>query len=235
MDLIGDAWSLLTSWDSWTGPRGIFARGQAHIWISLVATLFSALLAVPLALWLAHRRIAPVVSVAVVNVARAIPSFALVALVLPFSIRFGFGLGFWPTCVALVALGIPPMFANTYAGVAETPDSLVEAARGIGMTDFEILTKVEIPSALPLLLTGVRISSVQIVATATLGAIVGYECLGSFIVSGLARGKAGQPSVLVGAILVAVLALSLDYLLGRLLPRFAPWTRQASSPALSSI
>ncbi len=225
MNVIADTWELFTTAETWTGPRGILSRGWAHIWVSLVAIGISSAFAIPTAVWLAHRRIAPILSVALVNLARAIPSFAIVALVLPFSIQFGFGLGFWPTCVALVALGIPPIFTNTYAGVAGVTPQQVEAARGIGMTDGEILRKVELPSSVPLVVAGLRISTVQIVATATLGALVGYECLGSFIVSGLARGDAGQPDVLLGAVCVTVLALGIDAVMGWSEPRLAPWRR----------
>jgi osmoprotectant transport system permease protein len=226
MRVLIEAFQFLLDPSSWTGPRGILERGWAHLRISIVATAISAAVAIPAAIWMAHGRRLPTVSVAVVNLGRAIPSFAIIALVLPFSIRFGFGLGFWPTCVALVALGIPPMFTNAYAGVAETPRQVTEAARGIGMTGPQVLRKVELPVALPLLLTGVRISAVQIVATATLGAIVGYECLGTYIVAGLARGRSGRPEVLAGAILVAALALVIDLLLDRLQHLLTPWHRQ---------
>jgi len=226
VSVLADTWEFLTTADSWTGQRGILARGRAHVWISLVATVLAAAIAIPPAIVLAHRRALPIVSVAVINIGRAIPSFAIIALLFPLSIQYGFGLGFWPTCVALVALGIPPMFTNTYAGVAGTPPELVEAARGLGMRDREVLRRVELPSALPLLFTGVRVSAVQIVATATLGAIVGYECLGSFIVAGLARGSAGQATMLAGAILVAGLALLVDIALNVAEPRFTPWIRR---------
>jgi osmoprotectant transport system permease protein len=225
MRVLVEAFQFLLDPSNWTGPGGILERGWAHVRISIVATAISAAVAIPTAIWMAHGRRFPTVSVALVNLGRAIPSFAIIALVLPFSIRFGFGLGFWPTCVALVALGIPPMFTNAYAGVAETPRQVTEAARGIGMTGAQVLRKVELPVALPLLLTGVRVSSVQIVATATLGAIVGYECLGTYIVAGLARGAPGRPEVLAGAILVAALALFVDLLLDRLQRALTPWDR----------
>jgi osmoprotectant transport system permease protein len=226
MSVLVDTWEFLTAADSWTGRRGILVRGRAHVWISLVATTIAAVVAIPSAIVLAHRRWLPIMSVAIINVGRARPSFAIIALLFPLSIQYGFGLGFWPTCVALVALGVPPMFTNTYAGIAGTPPELVEAARGIGMTGGELLRKVELPSALPLVFTGLRVSAVQIVATATLGAIVGYECLGSFIVAGLARGSAGQATMLAGAILVAALALVVDVALNVLEPRFTPWIRR---------
>jgi osmoprotectant transport system permease protein len=226
VSVVGDTWSLMTSADAWTGDHGFLARGWAHLWISVVSSAIAAVIAIPTAVVLAHRRLLPIASVAVANLARAIPSFAIVALVLPLSLAYGFGLGFWPTCVALVMLGIPPMFTNTYAGIAGTPPALVEAARGIGMKNGELLRKVELPTARPLILTGVRISVAQIIATATLGALVGYECLGTFIVAGLARGSAGTASVLSGAILIAALALAIDGLFGVLAPRWTPWIRR---------
>jgi osmoprotectant transport system permease protein len=226
MDLLADAWSFLTTSDNWSGPRGISARGRAHLWISVVATALAAMLAIPPAILLAHRRAAPMLSVAIVNIGRAVPSFAIIALVLPFSIRYGFGLGFWPTCIALVALGIPPMFTNAYTGILTTPPELVEAARGVGMRGSQVLRGVELPSAMPLVLTGIRISAVQIVATATLGALVGYECLGTYIVQGLRQGSRGDVTVFVGALLVATLAIVVEVVLDRLEPMLTPWSRR---------
>jgi osmoprotectant transport system permease protein len=223
VNTIKGAIDFLSTPENWTGPRGILARTQAQIWISLVAMAISMLIALPGAVWLAHRRRAPNLSVAMVNLGRAIPSFAIIVLIFPFSIRFGFGLGFWPTCVALVIIGVPPMFTNAYAGVAGTPRDMVEAASGIGMTDSQVLRKVELPVSLPLLITGIRIAAVTIVATATLGAIVGYDCLGTYIVSGLRRGESGRPEVLVGALLVALLALAVDVLLDRVERALSPW------------
>jgi osmoprotectant transport system permease protein len=226
VNTLRDAAEFLLTAENWWGPRGILARLQAHVWISLVATSIAALVAIPSAVLLAHRRRAPTLSVAVVNVGRAVPSFAVVALVLPFSIRWGFGLGFWPTAVALIVLGIPPMFTTTYTGVAGAPAESIEAARGIGMTDRQVLRSVELPAATPLIMTGIRISAVQIVATATLGAVVGYECLGSFIIAGLARGSAGRAEVVAGAFLVAVLALVVDVVLDRAQQALTPWEQQ---------
>src|SRR5690606_39088920 len=159
-------------------------------------------IAVPAAVVLAHRRLLPVVSVAMVNIGRAVPSFAIVALVLPFSIRYGFGLGFWPTAVALVALAVPPIYTNTYAGIAGTSPQLAEAATGTGMAGGELLVRVELPVALPLILTGLRISVVQVIATATLGALVGYQCLGSYILEGLAQPTRARDRLIGGAALV---------------------------------
>lgn len=221
--LVSDVWRYLTASSSWGGDRGLGALVRAHLWITLVSTVAAVALAVPPAVWLAHRRRLPLLSVALVNVGRAVPSFAIVAFVFPLSIRYGFGLGFWPTCVALVALGIPPIFTNTYAGVAGVAPDVVEAARGVGMTERQVLAGVELPLALPLILTGLRLSAVQITATATLGAFVGYECLGTPILQGLARGVAGRPQLVGGALLVIAAALAIDAVIGRIIPRVVRW------------
>lgn len=226
MSAIVDVWSFLTTADNWTGSRGIWPRAQAQLWISIVATALATAIAVPPAVWLAHRRRWPVLSVGVANIGRAIPSFALIALVLPISIAWGLGLGFWPTCVALVALGIPPIFTNTYAGVAGTAPELVEAAKGIGMTGPQVLRRVELPTALPLVIAGFRISAVQIVATASLGALVGYQCLGSFVIEGLAQPTRARDRLLTGAFLIAAMAMAIDALISRAEPRLAPWRRR---------
>src|SRR5690606_22158274 len=136
---LGDVWTFLTTSANWQVSTGIWTRGRAHLSISLVASLIAARLAMPPAGTRAHTRRLPVLSVAVANVGRAIPSFAVIALVLPVSISLGLGLGFWPTCVALVALAIPPIFTSTYAGVAGTPSEITEAARGVGMTGVQVL------------------------------------------------------------------------------------------------
>lgn len=226
MDALGDIWTYLTTADNWRGSRGIWTLTVAHVHISAVAAALAVLIAVPPAILLAHRRMLPVLSVAVANVGRAIPSFAIIALVLPLSIQLGLGLGFWPTCVALVALGVPPLFTNTYAGIAGTSPEAVEAARGIGMTGGQLLRKVELPAALPLMIAGFRISAVQIVATATLGALVGYQCLGTLILEGLARPSSARDRLLTGAVLVAGLAMLLDLVIDRIEPRVVPWAKR---------
>jgi osmoprotectant transport system permease protein len=209
-------WDFLGDGSNWSGPHGIWARAWAHVWISIVACTVAAAIAIPPAVWLAHGRRIPRLATAVANLGQAIPTFAIIVLVVPFSIRWGFGLGFWPTAVALVALGLPPIFTSTYAGVAGTPAALVEAATGVGMTGGQVLRQVELPLAVPLLVTGVRIALVQIVATATLGALVGYECLGTYVIEGLQRPRSGQGRLLGGALLVALLALTADALVGAL-------------------
>lgn len=158
-----------------------------------------------------------------VNIGRAVPSFALIVLVFPFALRYGFGLGFWPTAFALVLLAIPPIFTNAFTGVRDVDAGTVEAARGMGLAPREVLFGVEVPAALPLILTGVRVSAVQVVATATLGAYVGFGGLGAFIVEGFATQDDGK--LLTGAVLVGLLSVFTELAFGWLQRRLTPWAR----------
>lgn len=224
MSSLSEFWGFVTTAEHWWGTRGILQRTQSHLWLSLVATVVAATVALPPALWLGHRRVGGAGVVALANAGRAIPSFAIIALVLPLSLRYGFGLGFWPTCAALVVLGIPPIFTNTYTGMAGTDPEVVEAARGMGMRDRQVVWSVEVPWATPLIITGLRISAVQIVATATLGALVGFQGLGSYIIEGLAQGRRGNDRLLTGAIAVAILAIVTEAVFSILERRLTPWT-----------
>lgn len=209
---MGDAWpdmiEYLGSDAAWTGRNGLPALTWAHLKLSLLSLLMAAVVAIPPAVALGHLKRGGLAATWVVNVGRAVPSFAIIALVFPFSLRWGFGLGFWPTVVALVLLAIPPIFTNTYTGVRDVPGDAVDAARGMGMKPRQLVRRVEVPVALPLLLTGLRVAAVQVVATATLGAIVGYRNLGTPIVSGFQRSNKGP--LLAAAIVVAALALVVD-------------------------
>lgn len=226
------AWSELVDYvtvsDNWWGPRGISTRVVDHVRISVAATAFAAGVAIPPALWLGHIRRGGGLATAVVNVGRAVPSFAVVAIALPISLRYGFGLGFWPTVVALVALALPPIFTNTYAGVSAIDPAVVDAARGMGMRGGEVLWRVEVPNALPLLLTGLRVSAVQVVATATLGAFVGFGGLGAFINEGFRQQDDGK--LLTGAVLVAVLAIATELLFGVGQRLLTPWLTRKATP-----
>jgi osmoprotectant transport system permease protein len=222
---MGETWSQM--WDylgsdaAWQGRSGLPSLLWAHVQLSAAAMVLAAALAVPPAVVLGHVRRGALLAVSIVNIGRAVPSFAVIALVLPFSLRWGFGLGFWPTLVALVLLAIPPIFTNTYVGVRDVPDDAVDAARGMGMRPGQLVRRVEVPVALPLILTGLRVSAVQVVATATLGALVGYRCLGTPIVARLFSGDKGP--LLAAAILVAALALVTDAAFSLLERAAVPW------------
>lgn len=216
-----DFWVFMTTASNWGGRNGIAARSFAHLLISVIAVLAAGVVTMPAAVWLGHRRRGGVVAIAAVNLGRAIPSLAILALALPLSIRFGFGLGAAPTLVALIVLAMPPLFANTYIGLVTIDLSLVDAARGQGYTEYEIIRGVELPLASPLIITGIRIALVQVLATAALGALVAFSGLGSFIVEGFAQFDAGK--TLAGAILTSLMAISAEALLLRLQRRLTPW------------
>ncbi len=205
IDFLGDVAAWLTSPENWEGGRGIGNRLVEHVSISAQTVALAALIALPAGIAVGHSHRWPGLTTGVVNIARAIPSFAVVALALPFAIRLGLGIGYWPTFLALVLLALPPIFTNAVTAVRVVEPRVVEAARGLGMRERELLWQVEIPLAVPLILAGVRVAAVQVVATATLGALVGWGGLGRFIVDGFAV----QDNVRVfgGALLVALLAV----------------------------
>lgn len=205
----------------WWGSAGVVHRLVEHLRLSLAAMVVAALIALPLAVWLAHVRRGGLVAQSVVNIGRAVPSLAILALVFPLSLQYGFGLGFWPTFVALVILAIPPMFTNAYAGVRSVDPAVVDASRGMGMRSLEVLLRVELPGGLDLILTGVRIATLQVIATATLGAYVGFNGLGSFINEGFRQRD--DAKLLTGAIAVAACALCIDVAFGVVGRRVMPW------------
>jgi len=230
---LGDVLAWFGDAANWLGTSGILNRLREHVQITAAATAVSALLAIAPAVWLAHRRIGGTFVVAIVNIGRAIPSFAIVVLFLPISIQLGLGIGFWPTFLALLFLAVPPMFTNAYTGVAEVDPDLVEASRGMGMTDRQVLTSVEIPMASPVILAAVRVAAVQVVATATLGALVGWGGLGRFIVDGFAIQD--NVEVFAGAILVAGLAILTEVILGGLEHRVVPATLRSRPVEVETI
>jgi osmoprotectant transport system permease protein len=161
----------------------------------------------PLGLYIGHTRRGQALAINLANVGRAIPSLAAIAIVVPFTQMIDPGLGFnlYPTVIAMIVLAIPPILVNSYAGVADVDADLVESARGMGMTERQILRRVEIPVAIPVIVGGLRSAAVQVIATATLGAIYGLGALGGYIVEGVAQRDDGR--LFAGVVLVAMLAL----------------------------
>lgn len=208
MTIIVDAYDWLVAPERWSGPNGVPLRTLEHVELTLVAMLIALLIAVPPALYLAHRRRGEFLASAVVNLGRAIPSFGIVVLAALLFLTWGYGVSFWAIIVALVALALPPVFTNTYAGIRSVDAATVEAARGMGMTEREVLLDVELPMAAPIILAGIRIALVQVIATVPLGAIVGPGGgLGRYVVDGFALGRTGHARVFAGAVLIAVLTL----------------------------
>jgi osmoprotectant transport system permease protein len=191
----------------WQGTDGIPHRLAEHLLMSGGSVGAAALIALPLGIALGHRRRGGFYAINVSNVGRAIPSFALLVIALQL-----FGIGARPAFVALVALAIPPMVTNSYAGLMGVEADVREAARGMGMRERAVLLQVEIPIALPLIMAGLRTSAVQVVATATLAALVAWGGLGRYIVDGLAQRDFVQ--VFCGALLVALLSILVELGLG---------------------
>ena len=227
MGAVGDLVDYVTTSSHWWCERGILHRTTEHLRLSATSVAVSAAVAVPAAVWLGHVRRGGFAVQSVVNIGRAVPSLAIVAILFPLSLRYGFGLGFWPTFGALVLLAAPPMFTNAYTGVRSVDQSIVEASRGMGMRPGQVLGRVEVPTAMPLILAGVRTATLQVIATATLGAYVGFNGLGSFINEGFRQQDDGK--LLTGALAVAVVALLVDLAFGVVVRRATPWRSTASS------
>ena len=193
----------------WQGTSGIPNRLLEHVLMSGAATLAAGLIALPLGVALGHFARGGNIAINISNIGRAIPSFAV--LVLAFEVV---GIGAPPAFIALMLLAIPPMVTNSYVGVREVDADVKDAARGMGMRARKILFAVELPLALPLIMAGVRTSAVQVVATATLAALVAWGGLGRYIIDGFAQQDYVQ--MFAGALLVAMLAVVTELALGAL-------------------
>jgi osmoprotectant transport system permease protein len=208
MSFLGEVVRWFTDPAHWQGPQGIPVRILEHLEYSGFAIAIALVIALPIALYLGHTGRGGFVAINVANIGRALPSFALLGFGLLIAIPLGLGLGFWPTMFALVPLAIPPIVTNTYVAIREVDRDVVDAARGMGLAEGQILRSIEIPLGLPLILAGVRTSAVNVVATATLGAVVAGGALGRFIVDGFALREFDQ--LVAGGILVALLAIGTE-------------------------
>lgn len=209
MDWLTGAWDWLTDGANWSGPEGVASRLWEHTYVSGIALFVAAIIAIPIGLWLGHIGRGGALAINISNVGRAIPTFAvLVLLVLP----LGFERRTLATILALVVFALPPLLTNAYVGMREVDRDTVEAARGMGMSARQLVTGVELPLAIPLVMNGLRIAAVQVVATATIAAIVAGPGLGRIITSGF--GLQDQDEIVAGAILVAAYALVVEGLFG---------------------
>ena len=187
-----------------------------HVWISALALAIAVLIALPVGAWLGHRGKGEFLAVAVGNAGRAIPELALIALMVAF-----IGTGVLNVTIALLILGIPPILTNSFVGVRQVDRATVEAARGMGMSQLQVLTRVELPLAVPTIMSGVRTGAINIVATATIAPLAGVLTLGDYILS---RGAVGDEGLVAAAILVALLALSFELMLAGLQRLLTPRT-----------
>lgn len=210
MNLVEATLLWLADAERWTGPAGIPARLLEHLALSGASMALAMALAIPLGIWIGHTGRFTSLTVNAANIWRAIPSLALIALVLPITAAIDPQLGFkvYPTLVAMVVLAIPPILVNTQAGIAGIDRDLVESARAMGMREGQVVRRLELPLALPAIVTGLRTSAVQVVATATLGAIFGSGGLGRYLVEGIAQRDDGM--TFGGVVLVVGLALLVE-------------------------
>ncbi|TWE28288.1 osmoprotectant transport system permease protein [Prauserella muralis] len=196
LEFFGDA-------DNWSGSRGIPVRMLEHLWYTALSLAIATAIALPVGLLIGHTGRGAFFAINLGNAARSFPSLGLLMLLV-----LGLGLGLVPALIALVALGVPPILASTYAGVRGVEPAVIDAARGMGMTETRIVSRVELPIALPLVLSGMRSATLQIVSTATIAAYLSLGGLGRFVIDGFAVRDYAE--MVAGAVLVALLAIALD-------------------------
>lgn len=226
IDFLREVAAWFTDPANWTGNRGLPGLLGAHVALTLVSLGAAAVLSLPLAIYLGHKRRGGSFAVSLVNIGRALPSFGVIGVMFPITLGFALTrtpLGYWATLIAMVVLAMPPMFVNAYTGVRDVDAALVEAARGMGMTESQVLTQVELPLALSLVMAGIRTAAVAVVATVTLSAWVGYGSLGTYIFVGFAQRN--QVLVFAGGLAVATLAVLTEVGLG-VVERFADPNRR---------
>jgi osmoprotectant transport system permease protein len=203
MSFFSFAWNWLKQPQQWHGPGGIPVRILEQLGYTALALLVATLIAIPLGILIGHTGRGALLVVNVANAWRAIPTLALLVLL---TIWLGFSVLAW--LVPLVVLGIPPILVNVYEGVAGVDAELKDAARGMGMTPWQQVRKVEVPVAMPLIVLGVRTGAIFVVATATIAAYIGLGGLGRYIIDGLATSNYGE--VAGGALFVVLLALAVQ-------------------------
>lgn len=208
MSVVSDVAAFLVDGANWQPgkPDGITARLLEHLQYTGIALAIAAAIAIPVGLYIGHTGRFAFVAINAGNAGRALPTLGLLSLVVIL-----IGIGLVPVIVALVVLAIPPLLTSTYAGLQSVDRATVDAARGQGMRERQVLLRTEVPIALPILMSGVRNATLQVVATATVAAYVALGGFGRFLVDGLAVREYAQ--VVAGAVLVAALAIVLDVLL----------------------
>lgn len=209
MDFVAEVVAWLADPAHWQSSNGVPVRTWEHLWYSGLATGAAVAIGLPIGLLIGHTGKGGAVAINVANVGRSLPTLGiLIAMVMLF------GLGIGPVIIALVAFAIPPVLTNAYAGIRSVDPEVREAAEGLGMRGLEVLVRVEAPIALPLIMAGIRTAAVQVIATATIAAVGPFGGYGRYIINGLAVRDFSQ--VLVGALLVAALAIAVEGTLGGL-------------------
>jgi osmoprotectant transport system permease protein len=206
---------------NWQGGRGIPWRMLEHVLLSGLAIAIATAVALPIGLYIGHTGRGAGLAISLANIGRAVPSYAILVMVLPVALALApvigyspsLGLNFVPIMVAMILLAIPPILVNAYAGLRAIDRELLEAGRGMGLRETEILRRLEVPLASPVIIGGIRTATLQVIATLTIGAILSGGGLGRFIFDGLNQGLAGRASIYAGAIQVILLAVGVDLVL----------------------
>jgi osmoprotectant transport system permease protein len=216
MGFFGDVFDFLTSSDQWQGNESIPRLAGQQLQLTIVSVLLAALIALPIGILLGHVRRGGTIAVNIANIGRALPAFALLILAVQW-VGIGEPTGVLapvqsiPAFIAMFALALPPMLANAYVGMAGVDDEMREAARGMGMNGRQMIWRVELPNAVPLIMAGVRTAAVAVVATSTLAALVDSGGFGRYIIDGFA--VTDNVKVFAGGLLVALLAIALELVL----------------------
>ena len=203
MNVFSQTADWLTDSAHWSGQDSIPLRVIQHLGYTAETVVIAAAIAVPLGLWIGHTGRFKGLAVSITGAMRALPTLGVLTLVAIY-----LGIGMTPAIISLVLLAIPPQLAGAYAGLESVDRRTIDAARAIGMTEWQILYKVEVPLALPLIIGGFRSATLQVVATATIAAYIGLGGLGRYLIDGL--DLSDYPKMLSGSVLVIGLALFLD-------------------------
>jgi osmoprotectant transport system permease protein len=231
MGVFGNVWDYLLDGASWTGSGGMLDLLAEQLLLSITALFIALVIALPIACWLGHIGRGGFLAVSISNVGRAVPTLALLAILVradwPGTAYFGpYGRAGLATLIALGLFALPPLITQTYVAVREVPAETKEAAVGLGMSGWQLFRRVELPLALPLVVSGIRLALVQVWATATIAALVAGPGLGNVITAGFANQRYGQG--IAGAVVVAVVALLLEVTGALLSRRFVPRSASAS-------
>jgi len=190
--------------DTWTGPGGILESLGETVILCATVTVVAVVVSVPIASFLAHHRRFEVSSTWAVSISRAIPTFAIAALLVPWSLQRGWGFEPWPIFIALMLLALVPIYLNTYTAVRHVPDGPVDAARALGYEERHVLTRVEFALGASLIFTGIRVAAIQVVATEPIRAFLGGDGLGRYVRDGF--GQHNNTLVIGGIVLIGGLA-----------------------------
>jgi osmoprotectant transport system permease protein len=217
MRTLNETWDYLTTWSNWTGADGIWTLLVQQLLISVTALTITMVIALPIALWLGHLGRAGFLAINISNIGRAVPTFALLAILVtldhPGTATFGpYGRAGLATLIALSLFALPPIVTNGYVAIDQVAAEVKESARGMGMTGWQQFSRVELPLGMPLVVSGLRLALVQVWATATIAALVAGPGLGTLITEGFFR--TDYPKGIAAALVVALVAFVFELLGG---------------------